>query len=315
MSILSNDPSQAASLLQQGQVVAIPTETVYGLAANALSPTAVAKVFEVKDRPTFDPLIVHIHALSEVEKYAHDIPTLAMLLAETFWPGPLTLLLPKEKNIPDLVTAGLHTVALRCPDHPITLSLLRQLDFPLAAPSANPFGYVSPTTAQHVQNQLGTKIPFILDGGPCRVGLESTIVGFENGKPIIHRLGGVAVEDIERIAGKATLELNSSSNPQAPGQLSSHYAPRKKMIVGTIGSLIKNHNGGRIGILSFKTTYASEHSFTLSPVGSLSEAARNIFGMLRSLDEAPVDLILAEYVPEEGLGRAINDRLKRASQL
>jgi L-threonylcarbamoyladenylate synthase len=314
MAIISNDISQAASLLKQGEVIGIPTETVYGLAANALNPTAVAKVFEVKNRPTFDPLIVHIHSLSEVEKYAHDIPALAIQLAQKFWPGPLTLLLPKKKSIPDLVTSGLNSVALRCPDHLITLALLRQLDFPMAAPSANPFGYVSPTTAQHVQNQLGKKIPFILDGGPCRIGLESTIVGFENGKVIIHRLGGVAMEDIERIAGKVMLDLNSSSNPQAPGQLSSHYAPRKKIIVGNIPNMMKQHYGERIGILSFKTNYVGEYSRTLSNEGSLTEAAQNIFGMLRLLDQAPIDIILAEYVPDEGLGMAINDRLKRASQ-
>lgn len=314
MSIISNDLVQASTLLQHGNVVAIPTETVYGLAANALDPTAVAKIFEVKNRPTFDPLIVHIHSIKEIEKYAHDIPALGIKLAEAFWPGPLTLLLLKKKNIPDLVTAGLDTVGLRCPNHTLTLELLRQLDFPLAAPSANPFGYVSPTTAQHVQDQLGEKIPFILDGGSCSVGLESTIVGIENGEAIIHRLGGVAVEDIERIAGKVKLDLNSSSNPKAPGQLSSHYAPRKKIIIGNIGSLMKNHYGERIGILSFKTNYVSDYSCVLSPQGSVAEAAQNIFGMLRSLDQEPVDIILAEYVPDEGHGRAINDRLFRASQ-
>jgi L-threonylcarbamoyladenylate synthase len=312
MAIINSDITQAVSLLKKGEVVAIPTETVYGLAANALDTKAVANIFEIKNRPSFDPLIVHIAALAEVEKYASDIHNDAIRLAEIFWPGPLTLLLPKNKIVPDLVTAGLDTVGLRCPDHPMALALLRQLDFPLAAPSANPFGYVSPTSAQHVQDQLGGNIPFVLDGGQCQVGVESTIVGFQHGEVIIHRLGGLSVEEIEAVVGKVKLNLNSSSNPSAPGQLSSHYAPTKKVIVGDLDNLIKKYYGERIGVLSFQTHYQAENSFVLSSGGSLTEAARNIFGMLRALDQCPVDFILCEYVPEVGLGRAINDRLRRA---
>jgi L-threonylcarbamoyladenylate synthase len=222
-------------------------------------------------------------------------------------------LLKKKNLIPDLVTSGLDTVGLRCPDHPLTRALLDQLGFPLAAPSANPFGYVSPTTAQHVQDQLGGKIKFILDGGPCRVGLESTIVGFEGGATFIHRLGGLTVEEIEKVAGKVKLNLNSSSNPKAPGQLESHYAPKKKIVVDHIPELLKQHYSSNIGILSFNTHYAIGHSLVLSPSGSMSEAAQNIFGMLRQLDQSDVDLILAEFVPEVGLGRAVNDRLRRAA--
>ena len=294
--------------------MAIPTETVYGLAANALQTEAVAKVFEVKDRPMFDPLIVHISTITQVEQYASAFPDQAKRLAEKFWPGPLTLVLPRRKLVPDLTTAGLDTVGLRCPDHAITLSLLRQLDFPLAAPSANPFGYISPTTPQHVQDQLENKIKFILDGGPCLVGVESTIVGFEDGEIVIHRLGGVGIEEIEAIAGKMKLDLNSSSNPLTPGKLLSHYAPKKKIIIGNLNELLRRHYSLEVGVLSFKTFYHAQHSLMLSPSGSLEEAARNIFSMLRELDQAPVDLILAEYVPDVGLGKAINDRLRRATR-
>lgn len=313
MAKISNNIQEAQEHLKAGELVAIPTETVYGLAANALDANAVAKIFEAKNRPTFDPLIVHISYPSDVEKYAAAFPGPARDLAMTFWPGPLTLLLPKRKNIPDLVTSGLNTVGLRCPNHPVALALLRSLEFPLAAPSANPFGYISPTTAQHVEDQLGDKIPFILDGGPCSVGLESTIVGFEDESITIHRLGGLSVESIQAVVGKVEVKTHSSSNPQAPGQLESHYAPRKKMIVGNIDELLRKHYGERVGVLSFKTSYAVDCNFVLSAKGSVTEAAKNIFTMLRELDQSPVDVILAEYVPEQGLGRAINDRLKRAA--
>jgi len=316
MATISSDIASAASLLRRGELVAIPTETVYGLAANALVADAVAKVFEVKNRPYFDPLIVHIPSVSEVGKYATTFPEKAKQLAEKFWPGPLTLLLPKKKQIPDLVTAGLGTVGLRCPHHPLTRSLLDQLDFPLAAPSANPFGYISPTTAQHVQDQLGNKISFVLDGGPCQVGLESTIVGFHEDTVIIHRLGGLGVEEVESVVGKGKLklDLNLSSNPVYPGQLKSHYAPKKKMILGNLDELLVQYRGEQVGVLSFKTSFALKNSFVLSSSGSMTEAARNVFGMLRELDHCPVDLILAECLPDTGLGRAINDRLRRAAQ-
>lgn len=315
MAIISTDVSKAASLLTKGEVVSIPTETVYGLAANALNDLAVTKIFEAKNRPSFDPLIVHIKELSELKKYVAEIPTKAKQLAEKFWPGPLTLVLPKKNIIPDLTTSGLSTVGVRVPNHPITQNLLSQLDFPLAAPSANPFGYVSPTTASHVQNQLGEKIPFILDGGPCHVGLESTIVGFSKDWTVVHRLGGLSIEEIETVVGKVHLNLNVSSNPIAPGQLSSHYAPRKKVIVGhKMSELLEGRKENRIGILTFQEAYAGRDCYVLSGSGSLTEAARNVFSRLRELDESGVDIILAELVPDIGLGRAINDRLKRAAK-
>ena len=208
MAEIGKDIQKAKDFLEKDELVAIPTETVYGLAANALNPIAVAKIFEAKERPTFDPLIVHTHSLQEVYKFVTNIHPALLKLAEAFWPGPLTLLLPKKEIIPSLVTSGLDRVGVRVPNHSLTLDLLSQLNFPLAAPSANPFGYISPTTAMHVEKQLGTKIPYILDGGSCEVGLESTIVGEENGEIIIYRLGGLSVDEIETIVGKVSMQLN-----------------------------------------------------------------------------------------------------------
>lgn len=315
MATIGQDIQQAKQLLELGELVAIPTETVYGLAGNALDSAAVAKIFLVKNRPSFDPLIVHVSSLTAARHLVVEIPEQAEQLVNKFWPGALTLLLTKKEIIPDLVTAGLNRVGLRCPDHPITRTLLEQLSFPLAAPSANPFGYVSPTTAQHVQGQLGEKISYILDGGRCRIGIESTIVGWENQKPVIYRLGGVTSEQIESIIGKVNVRAHSTSQPQAPGQLKSHYAPGKKFLLGNIQELAKKYPS-RCGILSFQnnvTGIRSDFHLILSPSGDLNEAARNLFSMLRHLDNMDVDVVLAEEVPNEGIGRAINDRLRRAA--
>src|SRR5688572_28570624 len=210
MAVIGKDINKAKSLLENGELVAIPTETVYGLAGNALRSSSVTKIFDVKNRPQFDPLIVHVPDMEHAERYATQIPKQAKVLASHFWPGPLTLLLKRKSTIPDLVTSGLDTVGIRCPNHPLTRELLTSLPFPLAAPSANPFGYVSPTRPEHVQDQLGDKIPYILDGGVCPVGIESTIVGFENDIPIVHRLGGLTLEKIESIVGKVRVQINSS---------------------------------------------------------------------------------------------------------
>ena len=223
MALIGQDISQAKRVLDEGELVAIPTETVYGLAGNALNPVAVASIFETKNRPSFDPLIVHIPSLDVAENYVIDIPDPLRKLAEQFWPGPLTLLLPRKNTIPDIVTSGLERVAIRVPDHSLTLELLSQLDFPLAAPSANPFGYISPTSPQHVDAQLGERISYILDGGKCRVGLESTIVGMEENEIVVYRLGGLEISEIERIVGEVTVKSHSSSNPQFPGLRSLLY--------------------------------------------------------------------------------------------
>ncbi len=310
------DIEAAARLLRQGRLVAIPTETVYGLAANALDEKAVLSVFEAKERPFFDPLIVHIPSLEAASRYASFHDERLMKLASEFWPGPLTLLLPKNELVPGIVTSGLSQVGLRVPAHPMALHLLLHLDFPLAAPSANPFGYVSPTEPGHVKKQLGNKIDYILDGGPCTVGLESTIAGIENNRLCVYRLGGLAIEAIEKVAGPVALRLNNSSNPQAPGQLKSHYAPKKPLLIGSIDELLRLHPSKKAAIICFgDKNYPDDHHLVLnlSKQGRLDEAALNLFRFLRLADESDADLVFCEMLPQQGLGLAMNDRLKRAA--
>jgi L-threonylcarbamoyladenylate synthase len=318
MAEIGQDIQKAQALLQQGELVAIPTETVYGLAGNALDPDAVAKIFETKNRPSFDPLIIHTGSIGQVHEYIREFSPKLEQLARKFWPGPMTLLLPKKSNIPDLVTSGLDQVAVRIPDHPLTQKLLESLDFPLAAPSANPFGYISPTTAQHVQDQLGDLIPYILDGGNCEVGLESTIIGEEEGEIVVYRLGGMDVQEIEKEVGPVKVLSHSSSNPKAPGMLKSHYAPKKKFVLGRLSDLVDEYRqkDENFGVISFQKDYEeidSGRKVILSLKGDYKEAAKKLFSALRILDQADVSVILAELLPEENLGRAINDRLRRAA--
>lgn len=317
MAIIGKDINLAKEFLRKNQLVAIPTETVYGLAGNALDEKAVLSIFETKKRPSFDPLIVHTDSLDKLREYVTEIPEQAYQLAEKFWPGPLTLLLPKKDNIPDLVTSGLDTVAVRIPDHSLTLRLLATLDFPLAAPSANPFGYISPTTAQHVNQQLGDKIPYILDGGECGIGIESTIIGFVDQIPTVYRLGGLAIEDIENVIGKVVLMSHSSSNPKAPGMLKSHYAPRKPFFLKDRNEMPKTDDDTSAYLLfdHFIEEIDRKNQRLLSPSGDLKEAAHNLFAFLRELDAQAFDQIFAEFVPDHDLGKAINDRLKRAAAL
>lgn len=315
---IGTDLSRSKAFLEAGQLVGIPTETVYGLAGNALDPNAVLNIFRAKNRPAFDPLIVHTDSLANVETFVTDVPKPARQLAEAFWPGPLTLLLPRRAVVPDLVTSGLPTVGVRIPNHPLTLQLLRSLAFPLAAPSANPFGYISPTTAQHVADQLGDSIAYVLDGGPAAVGLESTIVGFEpDSTPTVYRLGGLALDQIEAVIGPVTVRSHSTSNPQAPGMLSSHYAPRKPLVLlPPGGSPPTDALTEQVGALVFREPFGSirpDYQRILSPTGDPAEAARNLFAHLRALDALPVDVIYTEPLPPAGLGAAINDRLRRAS--
>jgi len=308
------DLETAIELLKQNKVIAIPTETVYGLAANALNDHAVTEIFAIKNRPYFDPLIVHISDIKQVEKYANSFPKKAEKLANAFWPGPLTLILPKNKIISDLVTSGLAYVGLRVPNHPLTLQLLSKLDFPLAAPSANPFGYVSPTSAQHVKDQLGKRVSFILDGGSCEVGLESTIVMFEDDEPVVLRLGGLSIESIETCIGKVKINISSHSKPNSPGQLDKHYATRTPLKYKDELDFTQL-NTTRIGAIVFEKTLSfisRENQEVLSPNSSVKEAARNLFAAMRRLDALNLDLIVTEKFPEFGLGSAINDRLNRA---
>ncbi len=316
MAIIGTDILYAKQLLQTGQVVGIPTETVYGLAGNAFDEDAVLKIFTVKNRPQFDPLIVHTDSLSKLSTFITDFPEKAQKLAHAFWPGPLTLLLPKSENISDLVTSGLSTVAVRIPNHPLTLKLLSTLDFPLAAPSANPFGYISPTSAQHVEKQLGTKIPYILDGGESVVGIESTIVGFEGEQAVVYRLGGTSVEALEKVIGEVQLVAHSSSNPKAPGMLKSHYSPRKPLFIKDLKTILHQYSKEKIGYLSFQKPIESlsiENQRILSSSGNYAEAAKHLFAYMRQLDGIPIEVIYAELLPEKDLGRAINDRIRRAA--
>lgn len=316
MAQIGIDIQIAKQFLETNEVIGIPTETVYGLAANAFNEDTVAKIFVAKNRPTFDPLIVHTHHIDEVRKFVTDIHPKLLQLAKAFWPGPLTLLLPKQNIISNLVTSGLDRVGVRIPNHPLTLNLLKSLSFPLAAPSANPFGYISPTTAMHVENQLGSKIPYILEGGACQVGLESTIVGEENNEIIIYRLGGLSINEIENIVGTVKIELNQSSNPKAPGQLKSHYAPKVPLFIGDLAELEKINAGKKIGALVFGNYIPFSKSTViknLSQKEDFSEAAVNLFKYLREFDEMDIDFIITNYLPNINLGIAINDRLKRAA--
>lgn len=313
MTRTGTDIQFAAELLCNGNVVAIPTETVYGLAANALNKEAVAAIFRIKNRPDFDPLIVHTHSIQEVNKWVSILPPKAEMLAKKFWPGPLTLVLPKSDLIPYEVTSGLDTVGIRIPDHPLTLRLLQAVNFPLAAPSANPFGYVSPTNAQHVEDQLGELIPYILDGGSCTVGIESTIVSFADEKPVILRKGLISREMIEETIGPVDMHIHSSSNPKAPGMLASHYAPKTRVVIADASPLTDASKTGYIAFAAAHRHIPADRQVILSPKADLYEAARSLYAALRRLDQKHLDRILIEKVPETGIGAAINDRIMRAA--
>jgi L-threonylcarbamoyladenylate synthase len=307
--------SKAQDLLLNGDLVAIPTETVYGLAANALNPLAVSKIFEAKNRPSFDPLIIHVGKISDFEKYTINFPKVLMEIANHFCPGPLTFLVEKRRIVPEITTSGLEKVAIRIPNHPLTLDLLSNLDFPLAAPSANPFGYVSPTTPLHVFEQLGERIPYILDGGPCQVGLESTIIGMESEKLVVYRKGGLELESLKKIfQGEIIIKNHSSSNPEAPGMLDKHYSPNKRIELLDKKIDLKNIEKEKTGFMLFnKELEGFDHQYVLSSNSDLKEAAFRLFDGLRTLDKLPIEKIYIELVPEVGLGLAINDRLRRAA--
>jgi L-threonylcarbamoyladenylate synthase len=307
---------EAAEIIKRGGIVAFPTETVYGLGADAFSPLAVARIFEVKKRPYFDPLIVHVANPADVERLVIEIPSSAKKLMDRFWPGPLSVVFSKREEVPDIVTAGLPTVALRMPKHTMALSLIELAGCPIAAPSANPFGYLSPTTAEAVREQLGDQIDFILDGGPCEVGVESTIVSFLEKRPMLLRPGGVPLEEIQSIIGRVEISRIEEGRPSAPGMLSKHYAPRTPIVLDWSKKDLDSYMGKKIGLLAFQETEISPRFQTievLSKKGDIREAAANLFSAIRRLDTLHLDLILAEAVPEVGLGRAIMDRLRRAS--
>ena len=315
---MKEEIQKAASLLKEGNVVAIPTETVYGLAANAFNENAVRKIFEIKGRPLFNPLIIHIKSLAFLEQLVCNIPPKALQLAHHFWPGSLTLILPKKDIVPNIITAGKNTVAVRIPNHPLTLALLNELDFPLAAPSANPFGTISPTEAKHVTDYFNEKIRMVLDGGICQNGIESTIIGFEFDEPVLYRLGSITVEEIEKIVGNITVKNKKEVAPDAPGMLSKHYAPKTKTFLETdINAFLKKHPNKRIGILLFNQRIENNEFINqeiLSEHGNFKQAAVNLYAAMHRLDKLGLDLIVAERFPEIDLGKSINDRLERATK-
>jgi len=322
--------SEACALLGAGEIVALPTETVYGLAADAFNPAAVAKVFAAKERPAFDPLIVHIASRGDLKIVAmvpEDIAETVSQLTAAFWPGPLTLILPKHPDLPDLVTSGLPTVAVRQSAHPVFRAITKQLDRPLAAPSANRFGRISPTSASAVMKELGGRIPLIVDAGACGEGIESTIISIEardGKKPILrlHRAGPITKEQLQEFGKVEKVKDKTGDPPHAPGQLPSHYAPLTPLIMLENPADFQPQPGKKYGLLSYRGEadgpYVSLHDWerveALSPgSGKLAEAAIRLFFVMRLLDEAGLDAIIAEPVSETGLGVAIMDRLRRAS--
>jgi L-threonylcarbamoyladenylate synthase len=306
----------ASEIIKNGGLVAFPTETVYGLGADGLNPIAVAKIYEAKQRPTFNPLILHISDKEQLKEIAVFNNKIIELLIDKFWPGPLTLVLPKKENIPDIVTAGHPTAAVRMPNHKVALELIKQSERPIAAPSANVFGHLSPTNASHVIIQLKDRIDLIIDGGDCAVGVESTILQFIDNKFTLLRPGGLPVEKIETLIGKIDIKEFKTDSPIAPGMLPYHYAPKIPLKILTEENIELNKNK-RIGVLFFKEkkyeiNFASEK--ILSKTGNLRESAANLFHHLHEFEKEKIDIILAEQVEEHGLGRAIMDRLRKASE-
>lgn len=304
---------RAVEALRSGLCVGLPTETVYGLAGDGLNPSAVARIFEIKKRPAFDPLILHVADPNGLSRVAASVPEQARLLIGHFWPGPLTVVLPRTPEVPDLVTSGLDTVAVRCPAHPVARRLLELFDGPLAAPSANLFGRLSPTTAGAVETELGAALALILDGGPCAMGIESTIIDCSEGKAVLLRHGAISLEDIEGVVGSVPISTDGEKI-KAPGLLSHHYAPRTPLWLweGSLGDGADWDD--RTGILAWNRAPVHPGPVrVLTPDSDPRQAAANLFRQLRELDAAGVSRIVAESVPTAGLGRAIADRLHKAS--
>ena len=326
MEILSSsdqDLEKAAAALAAGLLVAFPTETVYGLGADAFNISALARIFEAKNRPRFDPLIVHI---AERDDLSRIIDTASLdssakehlsILSEQLWPGPLTLILPKRPELPGLATAGLSTAAVRFPSHPVAQKLIRLSTGAVAAPSANPFGYVSPTEAGHVAEQLGDIVDLIIDGGPSAVGVESTILSFEASGPVVLRVGGTPVEALQSVLGRIGVQIETVSRPSVPGQMKRHYSTRTPLeIIELSESITIGSKEERIGLLTLSLMEdASRYAAVeiLSSSGDLREAAAGLFRALRRLDALSLDRIVARPFPEKELGLAIMDRLRRCA--
>lgn len=307
----------AKSILEKDGVIGFPTETVYGLAGNAFSEKAIFSIFQLKNRPFNNPLIVHIGSIHQLEGIVREIPPKAIKLINQFWPGPLTLLLKKSLKINDLVTAGQDTVAVRMPNHPLALDLLNSIDFPLVAPSANPYQSISPTAPEHVDSYFGNDIPLILDGGPCNKGLESTIVGFEGEEVIVYRLGALTLEDLESCVGTVQEKNNNHEQVKSPGMAKKHYSPKTPLLCSSFIRIdVQKYVSKKIAVVCFDDLYDLEPNDRLksySFYGDLQNASTNLYGLLHDLDSQKFDLILVEKFPDLGLGKTLNDRLQRAS--
>lgn len=317
---LSIDVAQADAVLRRGGLIGLPTETVYGLGADARNPTAVAKIFAAKQRPADHPLIVHLHRCEQIAQWARDVPAMAWPLAEAFWPGPLTLVLPRAAGVLDDVTGGLPTVALRVPGHPLALALLKLFDSGVAAPSANRHGRVSPTTAHHVWNELGASVDLLLDGGPCQVGIESTIVDFPDGEMRILRPGSITPADLQRVTGQMPSHSTAPNVPR-PGAMTSHYAPRAKVLLATMKEAAATagawrKQGARTGVLSARRPVNLAADVTWLPLGSASDQqARQLYAQLRHADAMALDVLVAVMPADDGLGVALRDRMTRSAGL
>lgn len=316
-----NDIQRAVALLRQGELVALPTETVYGLGADALNPAAVAKIFAAKGRPSDHPLIVHLADAEQLLDWARDVPREAIALARAFWPGPLTLILRKDEGVPDLVTGGQDTVGLRVPNHPVALELLRAFGGGVAAPSANRFGRISPTTAEHVRQELGDRVPLILEGGACQVGLESTILDLSRDVPVILRPGAIGVDDIARVIGRRPRlrdEMESTAGrgdaPRVSGSLAAHYAPRTPLELLPLDGIVARLRDGD-AVLARSAAPVSLGGGVLWVMAPTDPAAygHDLYARLRELDESPSRRILVEEPPATPEWAAVADRLGRAA--
>ena len=313
---IGNNINEAIELLKNSELVAIPTETVYGLAANGLDEKAISKIFKAKKRPLSNPLILHFKDLDSLSNFVTELPLPAEKLAKQFWPGPLTLLLDKADHIPAILNSGKKKIAVRIPDHPIIKKLLERIDFPIAAPSANLYGRISPTQAIHVSNQLDGVIAYILDGGPCSKGLESTIVGFDDGNTIIYRLGAITTEEIEAcIDHKALVHDHKSleDGPIASGMVKYHYAPQTPLYnINDIPKASLNKNYGYIGYHEIINGVPAENQFLLSKEKDLGIASSNLYHALHYMDKKGFDGIFICQFPSKGLGKSMNDRIQKA---
>ena len=327
----SGDSAQAAAILREGGLVGIPTETVYGLGANGLDPQAVARIFAAKGRPQDNPLILHIPEASWLERYCQSIPERAWALAEAFWPGPLTLILPRKPEVPDAVTAGLDTVGMRCPAHPLCRAIIRLAGVPVAAPSGNTSGRPSPTTAQHMLEDMDGKIDAIVDGGPCTVGVESTILDLTETTPRLLRPGGITLEQLKSVLGEVAVDpavtrlMGAGEKPKAPGMKYRHYAPKAPVTVvagdpAKSAAYIASHAAPGDGIICFDEFVplftgrpGTGPVMDLGPAGDKAEQARHIFDALRRFDHTGAAAIWAQCPDPEGIGLAISNRLNKAA--